>query len=379
MATASLVLSFSGLIWIFYALCIVCDEHLVPAVEVFIKQFEVPEEVAAVTLVAFGSAAPELFLNSVSAVAQTSDLSLSAILGSGMIAFGLIPALCVLNSLRYETKFKIYPIIRECSFYMFGLTFFLFHMNDGQIETTEALIAISVYVFYVSMVVFAYWRDLRTKTVQRFTQTHPHLAQIINANPSITVQDIEALQAQHEAGLLSIEHVPLLNQDGQSEDIDSVDIIEDIQAVDPVNTDSNTYSRTLDYINKFMCAPIRFVCSRVFYELHPRHLPVEQDIVPLWKVCSVFAQSIFAISICASLIVSLSEVLVESLNIGSSTLGATLVALGSEIPDTISAMSLARNGYHDGALAGAIGSQVINISLGVGLPALFVCLSGNGF
>ncbi|RYY85309.1 hypothetical protein EON63_07660 [archaeon] len=67
----------------------------------------------AVTLVAFGSAAPELFLNSVSAVAHTSDLSLSAILGSGMIAFGLIPALCVLNSVRYETKFKIFPIIRE--------------------------------------------------------------------------------------------------------------------------------------------------------------------------------------------------------------------------------------------------------------------------
>lgn len=42
-------------------------------------------------------------------------------------------------------------------------------------------------------------------------------------------------------------------------------------------------------------------------------------------------------------------------------------------------MALARNGYHDGAIAGAIGSQVINISLGVGLPALFVCLSGNGF
>lgn len=46
MAAATLVLSFSGLIWIFYGLCIICDEHLVPAVEVFIRQFEVPEEVA---------------------------------------------------------------------------------------------------------------------------------------------------------------------------------------------------------------------------------------------------------------------------------------------------------------------------------------------
>eukprot|EP01039_Chlorochromonas_danica_P010820 gene10820-12028_t len=107
------VLNSFALVWTFYVLCLLCDEHLVPAVDIFIKQFEVPEEVAAVTLIAFGSAAPELFLNSVSAVIKTSDLSLSAILGSGMIAFGLIPPLCILNARKFEMKFKIIPIIRE--------------------------------------------------------------------------------------------------------------------------------------------------------------------------------------------------------------------------------------------------------------------------
>lgn len=137
----SAVLHLVGLLLTFYTLCLLCDEHLIPTVEVFIKQFEIPEEVAgivvaafkktrcffdqiclsfhngvAVTLVAFGSAAPELFLNSVSAVAKTSDLSLSAVLGSGMVAFGLIPSLCVLNGLKNEMKFRSFPILREvCS------------------------------------------------------------------------------------------------------------------------------------------------------------------------------------------------------------------------------------------------------------------------
>ncbi|RYY85306.1 hypothetical protein EON63_07650 [archaeon] len=62
-----------------------------------------------------------------------------------------------------------------------------------------------VYVLYVGMVVLAYWRDLRTKTVQHFIHTHPHLAHIINANPTITVEDIEALHAQHEAGKLTVD------------------------------------------------------------------------------------------------------------------------------------------------------------------------------
>lgn len=46
-----------------------------------------------------------------------------------------------------------------------------------------------------------------------------------------------------------------------------------------------------------------------------------------------------------------------------------------QIPDTISSIALARSGFYDGALAGAIGSQVINISIGVGLPALFINLT----
>jgi Ca2+/Na+ antiporter len=55
-------------------------------------------------------------------------------------------------------------------------------------------------------------------------------------------------------------------------------------------------------------------------------------------------------------------VLSQQLGVGGSTVGATLVALGSEIPDVISSMALAKRGYHNGAMSGAIGSQVINIS-----------------
>ena len=41
-----IIICIAGLIVVFASLCIVCDEHLVPAVEVFIKQFNVPEEVS---------------------------------------------------------------------------------------------------------------------------------------------------------------------------------------------------------------------------------------------------------------------------------------------------------------------------------------------
>ena len=49
----SIIVHLGSLLLTFYSLCILCDEHLVPAVEVFIKQFQVPEEVAGEMLSCF--------------------------------------------------------------------------------------------------------------------------------------------------------------------------------------------------------------------------------------------------------------------------------------------------------------------------------------
>lgn len=168
-----------GLLVVFCALCIVCDEHLVPAVQVFIEQFEVPEEVAAVTLVAFGSAAPEILLNTVSAVEKSSSLSLPAVLGSAMIAFGLIPAASLLFSPHKSLKLRVWPILRETIFYIVGLSLFLKVISDSITDTLEALCMASVYFIYVGSVIGLHLyktykqaqKKKRKETLLRFLRT----------------------------------------------------------------------------------------------------------------------------------------------------------------------------------------------------------------
>ena len=152
----ALCITFLALLFIFYLIFCVTDNHLVPAVEVFINTFEIPETVAAVTLVAFGSATPELLLQSVAAIEKTNDISLSAILGSAMIAFGLIPPLCLLSTSHVELKLRAWPIIRETGFYILGLSVFLLAIEDGVVTTEEAVMMSSVYVVYVGTVVGIY-------------------------------------------------------------------------------------------------------------------------------------------------------------------------------------------------------------------------------
>ena len=51
-----------------------------------------------------------------------------------------------------------------------------------------------------------------------------------------------------------------------------------------------------------------------------------------------------------------------------SFLGFLLVAVGAEIPDTVQSVTVARRGYGSMAVGNAIGSQIVNICIGLGVP-----------
>lgn len=93
---------------------------------------------------------------------------------------------------------------------------------------------------------------------------------------------------------------------------------------------------------------------------------------------------IFLISIV--LIAGMSWVLVESaihishiLNIPETIIALTVLAAGTSIPDLISSMIVAKQGRGDMALSNAIGSNIFDILVGLGLPFLIAILaSGEG-
>lgn len=107
------------------------------------------------------------------------------------------------------------------------------------------------------------------------------------------------------------------------------------------------------------------------------HLQAETDVSAV-KVAVTFLCSVMSVGGCSIAVVYLSEVLVEALQLDRTTIGATVLALGSQLPDIVSSVALAKAGYFDGAMAGAIGSQVTSITLGVGMPGFIMCAYNNG-
>ena len=314
---------------IFYTASIICDDYLIPCVELFIIQFQMPEELAAVTLVSLGNAAPELVLDLLGAAKSTPSLSIPTTLGTAMTAFGLIPPLCVFSCRSKDFVISAFPLFREVVFYLMGLLIFLFAIFDGYIQTLESLFLTGLYAVYLFVVIFFYYHGNCKNT--RDIETEP-----------LTDDD-------------NNENLPNISQTAVSTPV--------------------SWSIDLRWIIKLLVYPLEYFINIAMPSLQKDSTKTH---VGVGRSLFVMAISVLVMGCLSYAIICVCELIVEELGVDPSTIGATLVAIGAEIPDILSAIALAKRGYFDGAMASAIGSQVVNISLGIGLPSLLVCLFGKG-
>ena len=153
-------------VYCFAGLAIVCDDHLVVSLETLCVRWEVREDIAGASFMAFGSAAPEIIVNAVSTVkaagkhalvmshndkeeaGEATSLGVGAIIGSGIIAFSLIPGTCGLFA--GQTLFlKRRPLLRDVTTYTSAMTCLFFFIGDCQITQGEAGTLFSIYLIYL--------------------------------------------------------------------------------------------------------------------------------------------------------------------------------------------------------------------------------------
>jgi len=86
-----------GVMYIFIALAIVCDEFFVPALEVIAEKMNITPDVAGATLMAAGGSAPELFTN-IFATFEESDAGFGTIIGSAVFNILFVIGMCAMFS-----------------------------------------------------------------------------------------------------------------------------------------------------------------------------------------------------------------------------------------------------------------------------------------
>ncbi|KAL9180364.1 hypothetical protein ACHAXT_008334 [Thalassiosira profunda] len=146
-----------GVLYMFLALAIVCDEFFVPALEEISSEhhLNLSMDVAGATLMAAGGSAPELFTSFVGTF-QESDIGIGTIVGSAVFNVLFVIGTCALLSKEVLTL-TWWPLFRDCSYYAVGLVVLSVLagvVSEGKVYWWEALILLLMYVGYVTLMYF---------------------------------------------------------------------------------------------------------------------------------------------------------------------------------------------------------------------------------
>ncbi|NXL63852.1 NCKX1 protein, partial [Chordeiles acutipennis] len=142
------VLHIFGMIYVFVALAIVCDEYFVPALGVITEKLEISEDVAGATFMAAGGSAPELFTSLIGVFISHSNVGIGTIVGSAVFNILFVIGTCALFS-REILHLTWWPLFRDISFYIVDLMMLIVFFLDNVIDWWESLLLLTAYATYV--------------------------------------------------------------------------------------------------------------------------------------------------------------------------------------------------------------------------------------
>ncbi|NXF28751.1 NCKX1 protein, partial [Nyctibius bracteatus] len=142
------VLHIFGMMYVFVALAIVCDEYFVPALGVITEKLQISEDVAGATFMAAGGSAPELFTSLIGVFISHSNVGIGTIVGSAVFNILFVIGTCALFS-REILHLTWWPLFRDISFYIVDLLMLIVFFLDSVIDWWESLLLLTAYATYV--------------------------------------------------------------------------------------------------------------------------------------------------------------------------------------------------------------------------------------
>ncbi|XP_077290317.1 sodium/potassium/calcium exchanger Nckx30C-like [Arctopsyche grandis] len=159
----AIVLHVLGLVYMFVALAVVCDEFFVPSLDVIIEKLQISDDVAGATFMAAGGSAPELFTSAIGVFVSFDDVGIGTIVGSAVFNILFVIGMCAIFSKTVLTL-TWWPLFRDCTFYSVSLLTLIYFFRDNHIYWQEALVLFSFYVLYVS---FMRWNSTFERLVKK--------------------------------------------------------------------------------------------------------------------------------------------------------------------------------------------------------------------
>lgn len=373
------------LLYCFVGLALICDDYLAVGLETLCRRWNVKEDVAGATFMAIGSAAPEIVINVIAAIQagtssnpEATKLGVSAIIGSGMVAFLLAPGLCAIYA-NEPLVLKRNPLIRDIVAYLVAvIALVLFISNDddvGEIDLAEAIILAIIWVIYIIVTVFG----PKFKKWVRVQLSGGSLS--INADaPSSGGGRLEFDEGPEDSRRTLVSNSSYDNEAGGDTYEDDLELM----AMDTMLMEESVLDADINDIAK----GIEGADDDDDDEKAVWLLVISWPLRMLFTITCPNAEEghrherLYGITVLISFVwVAVFSFLIMSLLTNWSggvpviLLGATVVALGGEIPDTIQSMAVAKRGFGQMAIANCVGSKIVNVGVGLGLTWILSILT----
>lgn len=301
-----------------YALSVITDGFFVESLDEISQRLNLPASVAGASLMAMGSSAPELaiaLLALFKGSGEHSDLGIGTIVGSAVFNILVITGASALVR-PAAVRFRV--VLRDALFYLLSIGMLLLAFNDGHIVAYEAVAFLVLYAIY--LVVLWFWRDSAPAGHQA--------AAPVDEQPSSAVTD-----ATHASA------AP--NPDAADEQ--------------PAGEGSQPN-------------PVAVVTRPLF-----KVLPLIFGLFagdPKKHYIRAFLVSIACVGALCWVLVEAAIELSTALAIPPVIVALTILAGGTSVPDMISSIVVSKQGRGEMAVANAVGSNIFDVLVGLGLPWL---------
>ncbi|TNN41137.1 Sodium/potassium/calcium exchanger 2 [Liparis tanakae] len=419
-----------GMIYMFIALAIVCDEFFVPALTVITEKLTISDDVAGATFMAAGGSAPELFTSIIGVFISQSNVGIGTIVGSAVFNILFVIGMCAIFS-KEILNLTWWPLFRDVSFYILDLIMLIIFFLDNIITMWESMTLLSAYAAYVIFMKC-------NSTVERFVKNCMNSNQVVEVEVQpttipVTPEDDSKLSAR-----------PRLQRGGSSASLHNSLMRNSIfqlmiHTLDPLSeefADSGKFREKASILHKIAKKKCQVedsekangVASRsdknlpnsssVEVEVTPpmngiagqegetaeeeeeddqplslswpdtnrkrlTYLLIIPIVLPLWitlpdvrKATSkkffpvTFLGAISWIAIFSYLMVWWAHQVGQTIGITEEIMGLTILAAGTSIPDLITSVIVARKGLGDMAVSSSVGSNIFDITVGLPFPWL---------
>lgn len=339
-----------AILYLFLGLAVICDDFFVPSLEAITTKLQLSEDVAGATFMAAGSSAPELFTSVADSFGSQNSIGIGTIVGSAM--FNILVIVALAASVSHTTlKIDWRPLARDVFFYSSSIGILFIVFNDAEARWYEGGIMVAVYGLYIVFMVF---------NQRIFSMCAPKDYKVQPENEKDAIEVIGGVMQQQAGTGETPEFAPEAPveapaaEEGGEKAEDKKEEEEEIPGLFEFPKEDGCFDKFL----WIMSLPynICFTFTVPHCQKHPKLYLVSFGMSILWIG-----------AICLGMVFMASDVGCM-LNIAPPVMGIVVLAVGTSVPDALGSMIVARNGEADMAIANAVGSNVFDILLGLGVP-----------